>query len=675
MTESQRLLEEIAALRRDLERRIEQIDGLYRLLHEKDRKIEALRRELTALQATLGWRALERLRALRILGTPVVREGYAAVRRTVEVLLDEGATEVFRKTWHKLGLALRGHNFLVQSRNRPASDPAEQYRVWLERQQRSAADRPAAQAKPDRFDAGPVVSLLAVLQVGESGVVTAALEMLRAQRYPRWELCLAMPAAARGVMESELEVLEAEEPRLRAAVAATGEAGLADALGVASGDVVGILDLHDVLHPDALLELVRLLDEQPDVDAVYSDEDVLDADGRRVEPFFKPDWSPELLLATNYVARLGLVRRALVDAVGGVRADLRNSAAYDLWLRIGERAHGIVRVPKVLYHRRARLASAVAVDEAAQARAMECRVIEDALRRRGLDGSVQALAVSFGVPSAFAPRLRLCGRPLVSIIIPTRDKHRFLAQAIHSVLERTDYEPYEIIVVDNDSRDPDALRFLDSLGPPCRVLRSPGDFNFSALNNMAAQHAKGEQLLLLNNDVEVHRPDWLSALLEHAQRPDVGAVGGKLIYPDGRIQHAGVIVGLSGAAGHAFRFWPGEPPQSPRLADLVRNCSAVTAACMMIPRAVFERVGGFDERLRVVLNDVDLCLRIREAGYRIVYTPFALLTHYEGASRGRRHPMAEEKLFRARWAEVLRRGDPYYNPNLTDTREDWSLRL
>lgn len=674
MTESRRLLEEIAALRRDLDRRIEQIDELYRRLHEKDRKIEALRRELTALRATLGWRALERFRTLHILSAPVVRQGYAAVRRTVEVLLDEGAIEVLRKTGHKLGLALRGRNFLIEPRDRPAIDPAEQYRAWLERERRSDADPPAPQEMLERFDAGPVVSLLAVQQVGASDVIRAAFEMLRAQRYPRWELCVAMPATARSVVESELEVLEAGEPRLRTAVAGT-EATLADALGVARGAVIGILDPHDVLHPDALLELVRILEERPDVDAVYSDEDVLDGDGRRMEPFFKPDWSPDLLLATNYVVRLGLVRRRLVEAVGGVRADLRGGAAYDLWLRIGEQARGIVRVPKVLYHRRARVPTAMAVDEAAQTRAMECRALEEVLRRRDLDGSVEALAIPFGAPSAFAPRLRLRGRPLVSIIIPTRDKHHFLEQAIHSILERTEYDPYEIIVVDNDSRDPEAVRFLDSLGPPCRVLRSPGVFNFSALNNMAAQHAKGEQLLLLNNDVEVHRPDWLSALLEHAQRPDVGAVGAKLLYPDGRIQHAGVIVGLGGAAGHAFRFWPGQPTQSPRLPDLLRNCSAVTAACMMIPRAVFEQVGGFDERLRVVLNDVDLCLRIREAGYRIVYTPFALLTHYEGASRGRRHPTADEMRFRARWAEVLRRGDPYYNPNLTERREDWSLRL
>jgi len=272
-------------------------------------------------------------------------------------------------------------------------------------------------------------------------------------------------------------------------------------------------------------------------------------------------------------------------------------------------------------------------------------------------------------------RYRLRGEPRVSIVIATRDKVHLLSQCIGSIETKTRYGCYEIIVVDNGSRDPESLAYLRSIAAKHRVYAYPGKFNFSAINNFGAGHALGEQLLFLNNDVEVITPDWLEAMLEHAQRADVGAVGAKLLYPDGRIQHAGVVVGLNGAAGNVFRFAPAEDERGPRLCDVVRNCSAVTAACLMIPRRVFEDARGFDERLPVAFQDVDLCLRIRREGRLVVYTPFALLYHYEGASRGRRHPTADERLFQRLWADVLQRGDPYYNPNLTHVRDDWSLRL
>ncbi len=668
---------EVEGLRREIRRRIEQIDGLYRLLDEKERTITALSRGLNGLQATLGWRALERFRTVRAraLEVPGLRESYRIFRRAVEVLLEEGLTEGVLKTRHKLALALRGRNFLVTERQRAPKDVNDQYQLWLERQRRSPLDRREAQAALDRLATGPVVSLLAVSNTVEAGLLTSALESLRTQRYPRWELCVAMPAPIRAVAQSELEALESIDARLHLASASAGRAGLADALRVATGEIVGVLDLHDQLDTDALLELVRRLDEQPDLDAVYSDEDILDAGGRRTDPFFKPEWSPDLLLATAYVSRLGLVRRGLVDAIGGMRPEMDDGAAYDLWLRVGERAGAIARVPKVLYHRRTSVATVAGLAAQEQTREMERRAVEDALRRRGLEGSVEALPAPFGAPAAFAPRPRLRGRPLVSIIIPTRDKLHLLEQTIQSIRERTEYDHYEVVVVDNDSREPETLKYLDALAPPCRTLRWRGAFNFSAINNAGAQHAKGEQLLFLNNDVEILRGGWLAAMLEHAQREDVGAVGAKLLYPDGRIQHAGVVVGVGGLAVHAFRLWPAEPTGPLRLADVLRNCSAVTAACMMVRRGVFDEAGGFDERLRVVFNDVDLCLRIRRAGYRIVYTPLALLTHYEGASRGRLHPIQEEKLFRQRWAEVLGGVDPYYNPNLTATRDDWSLIL
>jgi len=231
------------------------------------------------------------------------------------------------------------------------------------------------------------------------------------------------------------------------------------------------------------------------------------------------------------------------------------------------------------------------------------------------------------------------------------------------------------VVIDNDSRDPEALAYLASLQAPCHVHRWTDPFNYSAINNDGVRRARGQQLLFLNNDVEVIRPDWLTALVEYAQLDAVGAVGAKLLYGDGTIQHAGVVLNVGGVAQHAFRCTAKEVLGAPRLADLPRSCSAVTGACMMVPRRVFDEVGGFDEALQVVFNDIDLCLRMRERRYQVVYTPHALLYHHEGASRGRFHPAEDEERFVARWSAQLGRVDPYYNPNLSDRREDWSLKL
>jgi GT2 family glycosyltransferase len=301
-------------------------------------------------------------------------------------------------------------------------------------------------------------------------------------------------------------------------------------------------------------------------------------------------------------------------------------------------------------------------------------VIEEAIGRRGRPGRVSPVFARRGA-RCYATRFDLRDRPLVSIVIPTRNNRRLLQTTIESIRTRTAYDRFEIVVIDNGSTEPDAVEYLATLSPGCQVHQWNQPFNYSAINNFGVARSSGRQVLFLNNDVEVIQPDWLDALLEHAERPEVGAVGARLIYADGRIQHAGVVVGINRAAANAFRSWPGETLGSARLADLTRNCSAVTGACMMVPRRVFDEVGGFDEDLRVVLNDVDLCLRLRQKGYLIVYTPHALLYHYEGSSRGLMHPPPDQARFEAKWGDVVARVDPYYNPNLTDNRDDWSLRV
>jgi GT2 family glycosyltransferase len=651
-----------------------EFEQLGRIVDEQDRTIAVLRREVAMHAAAIGWRLQRRLDPLRswMLRVPVLRQLYRTCYRALEIWVDEGFLEIFARTGKKIDRAVRDRKFLVEDRDRGPRNVEDQYKLWLARHGTPPAKHDM-QAAVARFRQTPLVSVLVLLEVADAALPAHAIATLRAQGYERWEMCLAMPAGVRAALRGDLEPLLASEPRLRVAEQGGDTATFADAYRLARGEVIALLTAGDELAPDALVELVRRLDEEPLADLVYSDEDAI-TDGRRDDPIFKPDWSPDLLLSMNYLERFGLLRRRMVDDAGGFAPDAGRGQSYDLMLRVSEKTDRIAHVPKVLYHARRHPPTLEAVLARHAANRDERRAIANALARRGRPGRVEAVFARRGARS-YAARFDLNARPLVSIVIPTRDKRALLQTTIESIRARTDYERYEIIVIDNGSSEPDAVAYLSSLAAPCQVHRWSEPFNYSAVNNFGFRHARGEQVLFLNNDVEVIRPDWLTAMLEHAQRPEVGAVGAKLLYADGRIQHAGVVVGINRSAANAFRSWPGETIGTPRLADLTRNCSAVTGACMMVPRRVLEKAGGFDETLRVVLNDVDLCLRIRTHGYLVVYTPHAALYHHEGSTRGLLHPPPDQRVFEEKWKDVLDRGDPYYNPNLTDRHDDWSLRI
>ena len=619
----------------------DEVESLGRIVDQQERTIAALNREVDLHARGIGWRLQQRLAPVGrwMLRVPVARQIYRTLYRAFEIWVDEGFFKIFSRTGHKVGLALRGRSFLVEGYDRRPPPIEDQYARWIALHG-APPDASATQAAIAGFRVRPLVSVLVLTSDEDAAALQVSLATLKAQSYTHWEVCVASSRA--------------------------------DAFRRATGDYLAFLEAGDSLAPEALFELVRRLN-QGDADIVYSDEDWLSESGRREDPLFKPDWDPDLLLSTNYLERLAIVRRQLVTEVGGFLAGAGRGEVYDLLLRLTERTARVAHVAKVLYHSRRHAATADTVLVRHAANRDEVRALDDALRRRGRPGQALTLFTRSG-PRCYETRFELTQRPLVSIVIPTRDKRALLQTTLESIWARTDYDRYEIIVVDNQSSDPDALQYLASLGSRCQVHQWTKPFNYSALNNFGVQHARGEQLLFLNNDVEVIHPDWLVALLEHAQRPEVGAVGAKLLYGDGRIQHAGVVVGINRAAANAFRSWPGEAIGRPRLADLTRNCSAVTGACMMVPRRVFEEVGGFDEALRVVLNDVDLCLKIRQRGYRVVYTPNALLYHYEGSSRGRLHPPPDEKVFQERWKEFLDTGDPYYNPNLSYKHDDWRIK-
>lgn len=502
-----------------------------------------------------------------------------------------------------------------------------------------------------------------------------AVASVRMQIYPDWQLVLVDDASTDPQVWSWLQALAAGDARVRVGrnavnghISATSNAALA----LADGDFVALLDQDDLLTPDALFRVAEALQQQPDAQILYSDEDKLDAKGRRFDPYFKSDWNLELFLSQNMVSHLGVFRRQLMLDVGGFRLGYEGSQDYDLALRCVARIRPqqIVHIPRVLYHWRVLPGStAMAPGEKPYAQIAGQRALSDFVASQGWAGTVEAQANGYYRFHAALP----ANPPLVSLIIPTRNQAALVAQCIDSILAKTAYRNFEILLVDNGSDDPAALEKFAAYArhPQIRVIRDDRPFNYSQLNNGAVHAAHGTLVALVNNDIEVIEPHWLGEMVSLALRPGVGAVGAKLLYPDGRLQHAGVLVGFRGVAGHLHWGLGRNDPGYFGRAVLTQNLSAVTAACLVIRKAVYEEVGGLDEaNLTVAFNDVDFCLRVRDAGYRNVWTPWALLYHHESASRGldtegpKAERFAREVAYMHRaWGDSLAR-DPFYNPNL-----------
>jgi GT2 family glycosyltransferase len=440
-----------------------------------------------------------------------------------------------------------------------------------------------------------------------------------------------------------------------------------EALSLATGDLVAFLDPDDELRRDALYEVVRFLNQNPDFDLVYTDEDHIDEAEVRSDPFFKPDWSPELLMSYNYVSNFSVYRRSMIEQIGGFREGFYGSQDYDLALRFSEKANEIGHIPKVLYSKRKARESRL-LNSTPCANEAAIRALREAAARRGFEAEITEIRA--GGP--FRVRYALVGDPLVSIIIPTRSAS--LTESCLQSLTRSGYHNLEVLVL--DSSNGNEVKNVAAKFRNCRVLRFDGSthFNFAKVNNRGATVAGGEYLIFLNDDTEVIDPGWVEAMLEHAQRPGVGAVGAKLLYPNGSVQHAGIIVGFRGPAEHYAGIHADDPGYY-NLAEVVRNCSAVTGACMMVKRQLFMDEGMFDEALGRSWQDVDFCLRLKDAGYRTVYTPFACLIHRHGATRAvsghtdkSRDEDAARERFRSRWHSLIEHGDKYYSPNLSKRR-------
>lgn len=537
----------------------------------------------------------------------------------------------------------------------------------------------------------PLISIVMPVYNPSEKWLRLAIDSVINQIYPHWELCIADDASPGAHVQELLQEYQKKDARIKVTFRdANGHISAASnsAIELVEGEFIALMDHDDELAEHALYMIAEELNNYPNTDLIYSDEDKIDEQGQRKDPYFKPNWDPDLFCAQNLISHLGVYRTSLLREVGGFQLGYEGSQDHDLALRIVERTSvdRIRHIPHVLYHWRTIAGStALAVEEKDYASEAARRAIEAHFERKRIPVKVTVASntckgfhrVIYPLPTEI---------PLVSLIIPTRDHCELLRGCIDSILNKTDYPNIELIIVDNQSQEASTLAYLEKLKTKSKVhvIKYDDVFNYSAINNTAVNHASGDIIGFINNDIEVISPGWLREMVSHAVRPEIGIVGAKLYYGDDTIQHAGVILGMGGEAGHASKYLSKKAIGYRGQAVLLKSFSAVTGACLLMRRNLFEEVGGLDERnLPIAFNDIDLCLRVRERGYRVLLTPYAELYHLEARSRGsddtpkRRFGFAREVDFmHSRWGNILS-NDPFYNPNLTLNHilesEDFSL--
>ena len=535
-----------------------------------------------------------------------------------------------------------------------------------------------------RFTYEPLISVAVPAFRTPETFLIQMMESLLAQTYSNWELCIANGSPEDTVMKGILEEYMKKDSRIRVSEL-TENKGIAGntnaALEMAEGEFVGLLDHDDLLAPNALYEVVKALEADRELDAVYTDEDKVTTElDEHFQPHLKPDFNLDLLRSNNYICHFFVVRRSVVKKAGGFRQEFDGAQDHDFIFRCVETARRVGHIPEILYHWRTHKAS-TADNPASKMYAFDAgkRAIEAHLQRTDTEGVVTHTP-DLGF---FRVKYPVQGNPLVSIIIPNKDEKETLKDCIESIRKKTEYENYEIIIVENNSTTEEIFQYYKELSqdPRIRLLRWKKEFNYSAINNYGVSHARGEYLLFLNNDVKIITPGWIKEMLGVCQRPEVGAVGVKLIYPDNTIQHAGCVIGIGGIAGHMFVDMPSNRTGYLHKASILQDMSAVTAACMMMKRTAFEEAGGFTEKLAVAFNDVDLCLKVRKNEKLIVYDPYVQLYHMESKTRGAedstekvRRFQEEIEYMRCQWIDILKKGDPYYNKNLSLTKWNYSLR-
>ncbi|MGH7723760.1 MAG: glycosyltransferase [Candidatus Dormibacteria bacterium] len=633
---------EVARLSDDLIAQQQLLMQAYQTMREKDEDVQAWRDSAAIQFASAIQHGTARLAPP---GTARQRAVHRAARAAVE--LARGGHAALRR----VGAGRSGRRSANLARRVQA-----EYERWREIHEPRAEDLRRMRQDSRLWSARPLISIIMPTFDPEIDWMRAAVASVTEQTYESWELCIADDASTKPEVRGLLDQLAQTDARIKV-VRRQQNGGIAaassSALRLASGDFVALLDHDDILSPHALHRVVEHLHDEPGTDVLYSDEDIVFADGRRGGPHFKPDWSPDLLLSVNYMCHLLVVRRDLVEQAGGFRQGFDGAQDHDLALRVTETAQRIGHIADVLYSWR-QAAGSVAADPRAKMYAYEAgrRAVESALDRRGQRGSV-SLGQQLGT---YHVRRTLSDGPEVAIVIPTRDRVGLLRDCLTSIESLSTYRRWSITIIDNGSIEPESRDFFAQTAHS--VVPRPGPFNYSELMNFGRSLVDAPYLIMLNNDVVTTTADWIEALLEHAQRPEVGAVGARLVYPGGRTQHEGVGLGNICEAATAVNLdagWMGR---------VVRDVSAVTGACQMVRTAVFDEVGGYDPALPLAYNDVDFCLRVRASGRLVVYTPHAELCHRESATRGGMHHLTDEELFWRRWGREGGILDPYVSPHL-----------
>ncbi len=611
------------------------------------------------------------------------KESSAWALKNLKIKFEQRAKKNKKQLSEQIDLEYR--NFFIKTN----TSATISYKEWIEKIEQPGLPTPAQlEIALASFAKKPLISIVMPVYNTDEEYLNACIDSVLAQTYPHWELCIADDASPQPHVRRVLEAYAAKDARIRVVFRPkNGHISHASnsALEIARGEFVALLDHDDALSVHALYFMVQAINQHPDAQVIYSDEDKLDQNGERFAPHFKSDWNPDLFFSQNYVSHLGVYQRDLLNRINGFRPGVEGSQDQDLLLRClpHVRHEQIIHIPRVLYHwRMLEGSTALSSGEKSYTTDAGIRALQDyfAIENPGVNVSVGL------VPNTYRVRWPLPENPpLVSLLIPTRDRRSLTETCVRSILDLSTYKNFEILILDNGSIEKETLEFFEKIQKEdlrVRVLRYDQPFNYSAINNFGALHTRGEVIGLVNNDIEVISPEWLTEMLSQALRPDIGCVGAKLYYSNDTLQHGGVICAIGGVAGHSHKYFPRESSGYFSRLLLPQNLSAVTAACLLVRRTVYEQVGGLDEEnLAIAFNDVDFCLKVREAGYRNLWTPYAELYHYESISRGTEDTSDKQNRFRGevefiqtKWGATLK-SDPYYSPNLTQAREDFTIGI
>ena len=555
----------------------------------------------------------------------------------------------------------------------------QRYNKWIENN--TLTQEQLNEQKNKKFEYEPLISIITPIYNTPKEFFIEYIDSIKNQTYSNWEICLA------DASDKELDYIKeiiGNNAKIKYKKLEQNK-GISEnsneAINMATGEFIALIDHDDVIAPNALFEIVESLNQNHEIDFIYSDEDKFEGNlENRFYPFFKPDFSPDFLRSNNYICHLSCIRAELIKEIGGFRKEFDGAQDYDLFLRISEKTNQILHIPKILYHWRMHNSS-TAQNIETKMYAIEAgrKAIQEHCDRIGLQAEVE----NENPLGLYRVKYKVKGEPLISIIIPNKDSLKYLKVVISSI-EKSTYKNYEIIIVENNSEKKSTFEYYKKLqdNPKIKVLKyEEKGFNFSRINNFGVQYANGEYLLLLNNDIKVITPNWMEEMLSLCQREEVGIVGAKLLYKDKTVQHAGVVVGMGGIAGHVNRTISDKAPGYYGRVKVINNYSAVTAACLMTKKELYQEVEGLDENFKVAFNDVDFCMKIRELNKLVIYTPYAKLYHYESKSRGyedtpekKKRFDGEIKLFEEKWKKKLEQGDPYFNLNFDIYSEQCEIK-